>query len=134
MAITVDIPKDDYKDLDLNFTIHPVKKDINKLRNQFAVIQSVKNLLLTNHYERPFQPDIGSNIRKLLFGQLDNITAGNLDLEIRQVISNYEPRVSIQQLRVSPDPDNNAFNVKMIFSIRNSTDPVTINFLLERVR
>ena len=55
-----------YSDLDLNFTIHPVKKDINRNLGERAVINSVKNLILTNHYERPFQPNIGSNIRKLL--------------------------------------------------------------------
>ena len=60
-----------YSDLDLNFTIHPVKKDINRNLGERAVINSVKNLILTNHYERPFQPNIGSNIRRLLFENLE---------------------------------------------------------------
>jgi phage baseplate assembly protein W len=64
-----------YSDLDLNFTIHPVKKDINRNIGEMAVINSVKNLILTNHYERPFQPDICSNVRRLLCENLDNITA-----------------------------------------------------------
>jgi len=134
MAITINIEKNRYSDLDLNFIVHPVKKDINKLRDQFAVVQSVKNLLLTSHYERPFQPELGSNIRKLLFDQLDNITASNIDTEIRQVLSNYEPRVRILLLEVTPDPDINSFRVQLQFLIINSTEPVTINFLLERVR
>jgi phage baseplate assembly protein W len=134
MAITVNIEKNNYTDLDLNFIVHPVKKDINKLRDQFAVVQSVKNLLLTSHYERPFQPELGSNIRKLLFDQLDNITASNIDTEIRQVLSNYEPRVRILLLEVTPDSDINSFRVQLQFLILNSTEPVTINFLLERVR
>jgi phage baseplate assembly protein W len=134
MAITINIEKNRYSDLDLNFIVHPVKKDINKLRDQFAVVQSVKNLLLTSHYERPFQPELGSNIRKLLFDQLDNITASNIDTEIRQVLSNYEPRVRILLLEITPDPDINSFRVQLQFLIVNSTEPVTINFLLERVR
>lgn len=134
MTITINIEKNSYSDLDLNFTVHPVKKDINRLRDQFAVIQSVKNLLLTSHYERPFQPELGSNIRKLLFEQMDVITSSNLETEIRQVIGNYEPRVTISNLIVSPDENNNTYRVQLEFFVRNSTEPVTINFLLERVR
>lgn len=134
MAITVNIDKNSYLDLDLNFIVHPVKKDINRLRDQSAVIQSVKNLLMTSHYERPFQPELGSNIRKLLFEQLDIITASNIDTEIRQVLRNYEPRVRILFLDVTPDPDINSFRVQLQFVVVNNTEPVTINFLLERVR
>jgi len=64
-----------YKDLDLNFKVHPIKKDLNKTIGENAIINSVKNLLLTGHYERPFQPYLGSNITKLLFEPLDALTA-----------------------------------------------------------
>ena len=84
-----------YSDLDLNFTIHPVKKDINRYTNEAAVVNSIKNLILTNHYERPFQPDIGSNVRRILFENMDTITATTLQNEIAQTIRNYEPRVNI---------------------------------------
>ena len=123
-----------YSDLDLNFTIHPVKKDINRNIGEMAVINSVKNLILTNHYERPFQPDIGSNVRRLLFENLDNITATSIESEIRQTILNYEPRVNISKLNVVADYDNNGFNVLMQFFIANRTTPITINFFLERIR
>jgi phage baseplate assembly protein W len=72
--VTTDIVRE-FKDLDLNFNIHPVKKDINRNIGPMAVINSVKNLVLTNHYEKPFRPEIGSNVRRLLFENLDVVTA-----------------------------------------------------------
>jgi phage baseplate assembly protein W len=123
-----------YKDLDLLFNIHPVKKDINKHTAEMAVINSVKNLILTNHYERPFQPDLGSNVSKLLFENMDAVTASSLEREITQVINNFEPRVSIYRVAVIPDYDNNGFTVDMEFLINNQTDPIEITFFLERVR
>jgi phage baseplate assembly protein W len=123
-----------FSDLDLNFTIHPVKKDINRHTNETAVVNSIKNLILTNHYERPFQPDIGSNVRRMLFENMDTITATVLENEIAQTIKNYESRVNISTLNVSPDYENNGFNVYMEFYVVNRTTPITINFFLERIR
>lgn len=123
-----------YKDLDLNFNIHPVRKDINKHTAEMAVINSVKNLILTNHYEKPFRPEIGSNIRKLLFENMDTITASAIEREIVQTITNFEPRVQVDTVSVSTDFDNNRFGVALSFYIINRTDPVTIQFFLERVR
>jgi phage baseplate assembly protein W len=123
-----------YSDLDLNFTIHPVKKDINRYTNETAVVNSIKNLILTNHYERPFQPDIGSNVRRLLFENMDTITATTLKKEIEQTIKNYEPRANISNIAVSPDYENNGFKVYMEFYVVNRTAPITINFFLERIR
>jgi phage baseplate assembly protein W len=123
-----------YSDLDLNFTIHPVKKDINRYTNETAIVNSIKNLILTNHYERPFRPDIGSNVRRLLFENMDTITATTLEKEIAQTIKNYEPRANISRLNVGPDYENNGFNVYMEFYVINRTNPITINFFLERIR
>lgn len=124
----------EYSDLDLNFTIHPVKKDINKFKGELAVINSIKNLVLTDHYERLFQPDVGSNVRRLLFESLDNITAAAIEREIEQTIANYEPRVRVSKINTVADFDKNGFNVQMEFFIINRTDPITINFFLERIR
>jgi len=123
-----------FSDLDLNFTIHPIKKDINKTVDSMAVVNSIKNLILTNHYERPFQPEIGCNVRKLLFENMDNITASAIEREIVQTLNNFEPRVRIESLTVSPDFDNNAFTVSMYFYIVNQTTPISIQFFLERAR
>lgn len=123
-----------YRDLDLNFTIHPIRKDINKTVDEMAVINSVKNLILTNHYEKPFHPEIGSNIQKLLFDNMDVISARALEREIIQVIENFEPRAKVQEVKVSPDYDNNSYSVGMMFYIINRTEPITIQFFLKRAR
>ena len=123
-----------YKDLDLLFTVHPVKKDINKHTAEMAIINSIKNLILTGHYERPFQPDIGSNVRKYLFEQMDSITASSLEREIEQVIENYEPRATIIKVVAEADYDNNGYSITMEFLINNQTQPISITFFLERVR
>lgn len=134
MATTTTQIVSGFSDLDLNFTMHPVKKDINRHINEVAVVNSVKNLILTNHYERPFQPDIGSNVRRILFENMDAISATTLQNEIIQTIKNYEPRINVSKLVVSPDYENNGFTVYMEFFVINRTTPITINFFLERIR
>jgi phage baseplate assembly protein W len=124
----------EFSDLDLNFTIHPVRKDINRTTGDMAVINSIKNLVLTNHYERPFQPDIGSNVRRLLFENLDNITASSIEKEIEQVVRNFEPRAKVTKVNAVADFDKNGFKVSMEFYVVNRTSPITINFFLERIR
>ena len=123
-----------YSDLDLNFTIHPVKKDINRYTNEAAVVNSIKNLILTNHYERPFQPDIGGNIDKLLFEPATNLTASLIKTEIENVITNYEPRVQIEDITVTGNIDENSFTINLTFYIGNNTLPTSVNILLERSR
>ena len=123
-----------FKDLDVNFTKHPVRDDVNILTAERAVINSVKNLILTNHYERPFQPDLGSNIRRLLFENADSITASLLEREIQQTIENFEPRARVKDIRVIAKFDENGFEVELTFYIVNVTAPITINFFLERIR
>lgn len=124
----------DFKDLDLNFTIHPVRKDINKNVGEMAIINSIKNLVLTNHYEKPFNPNFGSNLRRLLFENADGITASLIEREISQVILNYEPRARVRTVNVSPNTEETGFNVELEFFIINRTEPVVINFFLERIR
>lgn len=134
MATSIISSPRDYSDLDLNFVVHPVRKDINKLTGVQAVISSVKNLLLTAHYEKPFHPEIGSNIRRMLFEPMDAIVATNLQKEIEQTLLNFEPRVRVTRIIVSPDYDNNGFKVDLEFNVLNRTEPVSIRFFLSRVR
>ena len=124
----------EYRDLDLSFKVHPIKKDINKHIGEYAVVNSIKNLMLLGHYEKPFRPDIGSNLRRLLFEPMDNVTSTTLEREIETVIGNFEPRVSISKIQLIPDFDNNGYGVNLEFYIVNRTEPVTIKFLLERAR
>ena len=123
-----------YKDLDMTMTIHPVKKDVNRLVGEYAIINSVKNLLLTSNYERPFQPELGSNIKRILFEPLDEISAQALTSEIQNTISNFEPRVLILSCRAIPNFLENGFNVTLTFRLINSINPITIDFFLERIR
>jgi phage baseplate assembly protein W len=124
----------DYKDLDLNFNIHPVKKDLVKSTGERAVINSIKNLVSTNHYEKPFNPSFGSNLRRLLFENADKFTSSLIEREITEVITNFEPRARVRSVIVSPTTDLNGFNVELEFFIVNQTDPLTITFFLERIR
>jgi phage baseplate assembly protein W len=123
-----------FRDLDLNFNVHPIKKDINVHKDAYAVINSMKNLILTNFYERLFQPELGSNVRRLLFENVDNIISARLESEIEETILNFEPRVRISKITAIPDADRNAYGVTIEFFIINNADPVTINFFLERIR
>lgn len=131
MAITI---TNRYTDLDFTFTKHPVKDDIVLSIDDKAVIRSVRNLILTNHYERPFHPEIGSNVRKMLFEPISPLTANYLQREIEDTIKNFEPRVRLQQVVVQTEPDSNAYSAIISFFINNNTAPTTINFVLQRLR
>jgi phage baseplate assembly protein W len=131
--VTIDTSRS-FRDLDLNFTIHPIRKDINVHKNEYAIINSVKNLILTNFYERPFQPEIGSNIRRLLFDNIDSIIAAQLERAIEETILNFEPRVQISNITASPKPDENRYSLQLEFFVINSSNPISINFFLERIR
>jgi phage baseplate assembly protein W len=124
----------DYKDLDLNMNIHPVRKDVNKHVGDLAVINSIKNILSTNKNERLFNPSFGGNIRALLFENADNLTAIRMEKQIVNLVENFEPRASISKVVVTPEPDINSFKVYLEFFIVNRTDPIAVTFQLERTR
>lgn len=123
-----------FRDLDLNFTIHPVKLDVNTHKDEFAIINSVKNLILTNYYERLFQPQIGSGLRGLLFEPIDSLVAASIEREIVETINNFEPRASVSSVAAVPSPDENRYDIRLEFFIINDPNPITINFFLERIR
>jgi phage baseplate assembly protein W len=123
-----------FKDLDLSFNIHPVRKDINTYKGEYAIINSVKNLILTNHYERPFQPELGSNIRRLLFENVDSVMAAQIEREIEETINNFEPRAEVSKVTAIAAPDENRYNIILEFFVINNPNPITINFFLERIR
>jgi len=123
-----------FRDLDLNFTNHPIRKDVNSFSNEYAIINSIKNLIFTQHYERPFQPELGSNLRRMLFEPIDAITAAQIEREIAEVVRNFEPRADISKVIAKPTPDENRYSVQVEFFLINNPNPVTINFFLERIR
>jgi len=123
-----------YADLDLTFNKSPVTGDVALRYDDQAVIRSVVNLLLTNFYERPFQPDLGSNMSSFLFEPMTPITATSMETEIRNVIENYEPRVTVQTLTVTPNESKNIYNVFMEVFIGNNAQTTPISLVLQRSR
>ena len=124
-----------FKDLNLNFTKHPITGDIVRLRDVDAVKRSVRNLVQTNFYERPFHPEIGSNVRSVLFEPMSPITSNVLTRHIEDVIRNFEPRALLSGVSVVPDVDRNAYNVTVQFYVRNApAELVDLTILLERIR
>ena len=123
-----------YSDFDLSFIKHPNTKDVTILRDIDAVKQSVKNLVLTGRGERPFQPLLGSNIRKLLFEPVDEFTALDIEEQVRTTIDNYEPRIKILNLEVISEPDNNRFKLSLEFQMITSLARGDLTFYLERIR
>lgn len=124
-----------YSDIDLFFGKKTSNDDIQSITDIKAVKRSVRNLVLTNHYEKPFHPEIGSGVRDMLFENMTPITAQILSRKIEDVINNFEPRARLVAVRAFPDLDNNAYNVSIEFYVLNTpTELVDLTILLERLR
>lgn len=124
-----------YKDLDLFFGKKSATKDISKVNGVQAIKRSVRNLILTNIYEKPFHPEIGSGIRDLLFEPLSPITAFVLSQKVEDVIENFEPRARLVGVRANPDLDRNSYEITIEFYVQNApTELVDTTVLLERLR
>ena len=120
--------------MDLDFLPHPTTGDILRKTGPDAIKRSVRNLILTNYYEKPFRPGIGSNALKLLFENANPFSATFLKDAIMEVIRNYEPRVEMLDVTVDFDIDNNGYNVRMQYVILNRNEPVVTTIFLERIR
>jgi len=123
-----------YVDIDLSMKAHPVTGDIIKVTDERAVEQSIKTLVLTNFYERPFQHYLGSNARGYLFEPVSPIIEDALTKDIRDVIQKHEPRGEIVSINVNYNEDQNAYDVVIYFRVLGLDTPVKISFILERVR
>ena len=123
-----------FSDIDLNFTKNEVTRDVYKKYDEAAIKQSLKNLLFTSNYERPFHPEIGSQLRTLLFEPFSPLLQGMLEAEITNTVLNFEPRVELLQVVVRLNPDNNSISVTIVFRIVNTEKPLTVEFTLERTR
>ena len=123
-----------YSDLDLDFMRNHTTSDLTKLEDVEAVKRSVKNLIQTNHYERPFHPEIGSDVRSMLFEPMTPLTALNLQRKVAEVLNNFEPRINLQQVLASPDLDRNSYALKIMFYVIGSNQPVEVETFLERLR
>ena len=124
-----------YRDLNLNFTANPITGDVTTVTDVNAVKRSVRNLLLTNHYDKPFHPEIGSNIPYLLFENFGPVTGNQLSRAIEEMIGNFEPRARVENVECIPLPDTQTYNVVIQFYVENMPAELQeFQTLLESVR
>jgi len=123
-----------FKDLNLDFQQNAATKDIQKLTDVEAVKRSVRNLISTNHYEKPFHPEIGSNLRGMLFELMTPQMNHVISKQIENLIKNYEPRCNLTQVHTQPMFDRNGYSVQISFMVNNYPDPVVVESFLERLR
>ena len=123
-----------YKDLNLDFQQNTATKDIQKITDIESVKRSVRNLISLNYYEKPFHPEIGSNIRGMLFENITPQVSHFIGKQIDMLIRNYEPRCRLVQVVNRPDLDKNGYSVSISFYVVNVPNPVTVETFLERLR
>jgi len=124
----------DWSDLDLNFGLHPGTNDVSKVKGPQAVGRAIRNLVLMHFYDKPFNPQIGSNATKLLFENINPLTAIHLQNAIEEVIINFEPRASIMGVNVKQVPDENGYSAEIIYTVKNLMNPIRTTLFLERIR
>ena len=126
-----------YKDLSLFFTPNPVSGDVTMVTDVQDIKRSVRNLVMTNRFEKPFHPEVASHVRDLLFERFTPITFNLLRNRIETVLANYEPRVSVTDVEIDDTGeaiDGNELNVRIFFTLRNDPQIQSVDILLERVR
>lgn len=123
-----------YSDFNVNFDINPITGDLLKVTGASSLIQALMNLVQINYYEKPFHPEIGSNVRKLLFDNIDPIVANALAKEIEVLVQNFEPRVNVLSVVVQPDYQKNGYYVKLGVEILSINNSFTVTSFLQRLR
>lgn len=123
-----------FSDLNLLFVANPVTGDINPIKDIESIKKSVVNLILTNFYERPFQPEIGCGVRGLLFELADAITINDIENAARLVLENFEPRIAVLDVNASDDPDNNSYTLSIQFQVLSNEEIAEVTTILERLR
>ena len=126
--------KKPHRDLDLSLKIHPIRKDIIPLKDDAAIKNAVKNLLISNFYERPFQSDLGANLRGLLFEPAGMLTNIQIRDNIRFCIEKYEPRVRVNSIDITDVVDENRYIIKVIFTIKEFSTKDSVEMVLRRLR
>jgi len=126
--------KKSFADIDLSLPIHPYRGDLTPLKDDDAIKNSVKNLILTNFYERPFQPDKGANLVGLLFEHADAFTALEIEEAVRDVLGIYEPRIIVNGVICNDDSQKNAWRITVNYTIRSFGIPSKVGVVLKRLR
>jgi len=123
-----------YSDFLNDLIPHPVVKDIVKYVDEMAVSKAIRNLMLTDRGERLYQPDIGSNLKGMLFEPMNEATAELISTFMRETIKNYEPRAVVIKIIVVPNYDKDLYSVTIVYMVINKAEPTTLNIALERIR
>ena len=123
-----------YSDIDISFEANPATGDILRKSGDFAVIQSLKNLVRSNFYDRPFHPNLGGSVTQFLFENPDPLVLESIRTSIEEVINNFEPRVNLVEVSVVSNPYSRRIEASMTFFIINNTEPTNISVFLTRVR
>jgi len=124
-----------FKDISMSFQSNPLNNDLIALKNVNAIARSVRNIILTTPGEKFFDPDFGSNVSKLLFENVDDITASQIQEEIEFSINNYEPRVKLLSVEINPDFDNNLFDTIITYEVVGAdVPPQALEFALQSTR
>lgn len=123
-----------YTDLDAMFAPHPLTGDLSYRKNEAAIKFAVKNLVLTQNYERPFDSSIGSNVKNFLFEQMDDLTIILLKQVIRDTIDAHEPRVLVSDVIITKKESTHEIVITIKFTIINTEEPLSITFALNRTR
>ena len=123
-----------FKDIDLDFGRNTVTNDVMTVTDIVAIKRSVKNLIQTNFYERPFHPEMGCGVRELLFENFTPITGVFIKRKIAEVITNFEPRVTLNSVHLDDDPDNNRLVVDIYFYVTGIPGPQQVSTFLQRLR
>lgn len=131
--VEIKVAKKRFIDLDLGLAKHPISGDITKKVNENAILTSVRNLVLTKMYDRPFHPEISSQVNDLLFEPLTIDTAEVLKRAINYVITNFEPRVEVLLIDVKDTPDNSEILVTIVARLIGAIDTIKTQFYLQRL-
>ena len=123
-----------YSDLNLLFSKHPLTGDVTKKQDEEAVKASLRNLISTRHYERPFHPEIGCQIHSLLFENFTPVTLQVMKKTIFDAVEKFEPRVTVLDVKIRDRADENRIDLDIIFRLNNSERPITVSTFLTRVR
>lgn len=123
-----------FSDIDLRFEKNPLTRDIARKNNDEAIKNSLRNLIMTSFYERPFNSALGSPIRSMLFEPITPMLGVVIKKSIEQVITNFEPRVDLSQVLVTAQPDNNSLQVTIEYTILGTQAIKTFSLILERTR
>tara|TARA_Y100000385_G_C13082008_1_gene634453 strand:- start:1209 stop:1658 length:450 start_codon:yes stop_codon:yes gene_type:complete len=126
--------KKPHRDLDLSLKIHPIRKDIIPLKDDNAIKNALRNLLVSNFYDRPFSRDKGANLKGLLFEPADVFTKISLRRNIESVVKKYEPRVALREIIVNDDPDSNSYNINVNFKIKENDTAESVTIVLRRLK